>query len=204
MPKPSKYTTVYIPTKTYLKKYAHYKLGEYVFADGSHAIQKYLTNLLEKKLYDYDFKALNRQFNDSLPVSVTRSAFEKIGFGIRPENVIDFNNFLEHLFDEDLYTFCQNYLRDYKVAGSAILTFASEYNISLTVRTRRKLTKEPRLEDARNEFARKVGLEIGDDISFECLKKMEYRARKRLENHGNIFSLPVPELSNSQLTLLFQ
>lgn len=201
MPKPSKFASVSIPTKTYLKKYLHYKLGENIFAAGSHHIQKFLTILLEKRVYNYNFTALNTQYQDKLTIFVSLNTFKNVGFGMNPAHVIDFNNYVEELFDDDLYNFCKLYLSTYKVAGSAITRFATENNINLSCRQRRTFTKEPHLEDARHEFAKQIGLEVGDDISFEALKKMEYRARKKREN---IFLQPVPELSQAGLMLLFK
>jgi len=199
----SKYTSVSIPTKTYLRKFIHYKFGDAFFASGPHHIQKYLSNLLEKKVYNYHFTALNTQYNDKLVIFISVSTFHKLGFDIKQENVIEFNNYIEELFDEELYRFCQDYLKYHSVAQKAITDFASHYNIVLTARQKKSLLRESRIEDARNSFASKLGLIIEEDISAECLRKMEYRARKRREKRENNFSQPVPQVSKSTLALIF-
>jgi hypothetical protein len=199
----SRYSSISIPTKTYLKKYLHFKLGETFFASGPHHIQKYLTNLLEKKIYRYKFTALNTQYNDNLVIFLSKSTFCKIGFGLKRENVLEFNNYLEELFDEDLYKYCQDYLKFHRVARETVMKMSTELNIPLTARQRNTLVKYPTLDEARSSFAKKLQLLIEEDITDENLKRMEYRARKRREKRETNFSQPVLTVQNTIVTLLF-
>lgn len=201
-----KHISIKIPTRTYLKKFIQYKLGETFFSDGPHHIQKYLTALLEKKtVYNYNFKALNNQYRDQLTIFLTKSSYIKAGFSIKQEHVVDFNNYIEFLFDEDLVNFCHDYLKFHNVAKEAVKQFAEHYNIKLGERQARALFRtDPLLQDARAAFAKKLGLVIEEDITDEALKKMEYRARARRKKSADIFSQPVPQVSKSSMRFLFQ
>ena len=201
-----KHISINIPTRTYLKKFIHYKLGETFFSDGPHHIQKYITALLAKKsVYNYNFTALNNQYKDRLTIFLSKSAYIHAGFSMKQEHVQDFNNYVEFLFDEDLVKFCHDYVKFHNVAKDAVKLFAEQYNIKIGERQARSLFRtEPLIQDARAAFAKKLGLVIEEDITDEALKKMEYRARTRKNKAENIFSQPVPQVSKSKVLFLFQ
>jgi len=194
----SKHLSIRVPTRSYLKKFTHHLLGEHIFSDGPHHIQRYLSAIIEKKSYFYKFDQLNNQFKDTLVIWVTKSQFLKSGFGIKPANVINMNLYLEAMFDDELYNFCNEFLKYQDVAKKAIFAFADSYNISIQSREIRKLNREATLKDALEAFADKLSIEIEKDISFEGLKKMEYRIRSK-----KTFSPVVPTINNGRIMMLF-
>jgi len=194
-----KYLSIKVPTRTYLKKFTHYKLGNDFFSEGPHHIQKYLSAILQKNSYNYNFNQLNYQFNDTLVVFLTKSQFLKNGYGIPPGKVMDLNNYIETLFDEELYNFCKDFLKYQDVAKKAVFAFMETYQIKVQARQVRKLQREPTLKYALEAFADKLSIEIEKDISFEALKKMEYRFRTK-----KTFSEVVPTVNGGRILMQFQ
>jgi hypothetical protein len=130
---------------------------------------------------------------------ITKSQFLKSGFGIKPANIINLNNYLETLFDDELYRFCNDYLKYQEVAKKAVFAFVEAYQIKIQSRQVRKINREATIKDALEAFANKLSIEIETDISFEGLKKMEYRARQR-----KTFSSAVPKIENGIILMQFQ
>lgn len=185
--------TVKVPTKAYLKKFVLTEIGDKPIAPGDHPVQKFLFILLERKLYDYQFKSLNAQFNDTLLVKISLSNFHKMGYSISPQRVVLFNNFIESLFDKALYGFVSQYVRHQDEMQAAIQKVLDEYNIKPRREHQRNWFQVPRYKDALYAFAKKYNLEMEEDVTYELLKKMEYRARKKFESEKTI-SQSVPSI----------
>jgi hypothetical protein len=169
-----------IPTKTYLKKFIEKEVGKDVITPGDHPIQTFLYALLEKKDFNYSFKEHYRSFDTSMQISVSYFVFHQVGRGISPSNVVLFNDYVEQLFDQELYKI-QQHLKYQQALQEAVKEAVSQYNIKLSRCHQRNWFQVPKQKDALEQFAKKYDLEIEVDITFEALKKMEYRARKRFE-----------------------
>jgi hypothetical protein len=194
--------TIKIPTKTYLKKFILQEVGTPLITPGEHPIQRFLYILLDKKKHDYNFKSIQRQYDDILEVSISYATYHQIGFSLSQENVIQFNDYVEQIFDKELFKFCQDFLKYHTVVQEGLQSMATMYDIKMQREHKRAWFQVPQIKEALEAFAQVYQLEIELDLSFECLKKMEYRARKRYENKKNT-QLPRPQLDTHPLVFLF-
>jgi hypothetical protein len=149
--------TVSIPVKRYIKKYLMSRYGQLLIAQASTPFGDIvLTKLQDTKATKLSFSDRNirlKTFNDVMKVRVPYDYFYSIGKrGVSDHSVIKINCFFENQFKELLYDYVKNALSFGSDIKSAIEKFADQYNI-----------------------------EIEHDITFECLKKMEYRCRKAVE-----------------------
>lgn len=78
------------------------------------------------------------------------------GHSINPDKIIAINRYFEDVFIDDLYRFCLE-------------------------RTKGSSGWRPGIDAAIEEFARAFNIIIDTDISFDALKKAEYRHRKKQE-----------------------
>lgn len=188
-----------IPTKPFLRKYIQYNIGaEYLQVDGKHPIEMLLTALLEKKKYHRD-AALENRYRDKIQRIAPLPVFD--GYLISPRRVIYFNDYVQMLFANDLVHFCTDYLKWFEFGNQLVDQITKEYDITMTERERRKFVRVARLDEGLLAFADKIGLEIEVDITFDYLKKIEYRTRQAKKNE--LFSKPVPHFGAGQLRIEF-
>ncbi len=147
-----------IPTKAFLKQYLFALYGDPLIFKSDHFFGMVLAACIEKNVYkDRSKQQLTHRF-DSFSENITiyfPSHWLRNyyhGNGISNEKAIFINKFLEERFEEDLYRYC--FMLD--LAG-----------------VQRK--------DAIEDFCRHYHLEIDLHITFENLKKMEYRFRKKIQ-----------------------
>jgi len=158
------YFTVKIPTTSVLKKFIN-KLylqpnAEAIKIDNKCLFGTVLISLLNKPNIETNLNKFEEQkkfsnYNTQIVCVGMWSLMSHYGTEINMNQAIQVNRFFEELFDLYLYVFCKKNVNESKrVAGydKSILAFADLY-----------------------------GIEIDVDISFEGLKKKEYRYRKNQE-----------------------
>lgn len=188
-----------IPTKPFLRKYIQFTIGaEFLSSSGKHPIEVFLSSLLDRKFYDKT-EQLEQRYTDKISRIINGKT--KNGYSISQEHVIYFNNYVQLLFAKDLSQYCVDFVKYYRFGGQILDQVFREYDFAITERERRKFLQVATMEDAREEFANKMGIEIEVDITAEYLKKIEYRYR--LQQGKNIFSEPVPLFSGRQLRISF-
>lgn len=173
-----------IPTKTYLRKYLHKRFGYPIAVNSKTHFGMMVQLALEKKVYQdspgRDFRYAS--FIDKVDLAISESLFFKLGYDVPKDKAILINRYFEIQFEEDLYRHCQ-------------LRVDSD---------RAKLHRKGKggcgYDKAINEFAELHGIELEVDISFECLKKSEYRHRKKIEKN---FSAIVPSSKHLHASPLF-
>jgi hypothetical protein len=159
MAKRSKYFTVKILTKAYLKKYIHSLYGRTVIFSTSNQFGTIMMALLERP-------NIQRESKEKIKIRLDEYKCELLifcpiwfiqknmyGFDISENHMISLNKFIDQRFTEDLYKFC---------------FILNKCGVSL--------------EDAMEEFCKTHSIEIDEDITLDALKKKEYRYRKHLND----------------------
>lgn len=155
------YYTIEIPCKPYIYKYIVTIFGELIIADTKSSIGMMMMLSLSKEIYRGKFYNNGHEFTydnckHSIKVGLTKFQFDNFGSDISRVHIAHFNNFFESWFEEQLFCFVQDKLyNDTCDIKEALHAFASRYNIILDA----DVNSEP-------------------DISYEGLKKKEYRYRK--------------------------
>ena len=162
--KPTRYISTAIPCKRYLAKFAASVYGHPIKADTSTMIGQFIQLCLDKNTYDnrHSSEAKKNLYEAKLNISINEWQFNGIGYNIAPEKAIAINSFIEKIFTEHLYQWC--YVRTkkncrFKGVDEQIRSFAAHHNIVLD--------------------------DDQEDISFDALKKKEYRFRLNLIKHHN-------------------
>jgi hypothetical protein len=155
---------VNIPTKSYLRKYLHKRYGYPIQINNRTLIGSVLVAYLNKKVYNDRSNSLDlfntyATLNDRLECVVAQNEvfYGILGLQIEPAKVIIINRYFAAQFEDDVYRFCQNNLTSNG--------------------------KHPGYDIALEKFAQMYDIEFDVDITFEALKKMEYRYRKKLEQN---------------------
>lgn len=151
-----------IPTKSYLRKYIHTRYGYPVQINNKTLIGVVILAILEKKKAYYRgsrsaMQGVYSSYCDKVELSIPKSYITGniYGLNVSTEKAIMVNRYFEQQFIEDLYNFCRYNLTD---SG-----------------------KHPGYDVSIYKFAERHKIEIDVDITFEALKKMEYRYRKNIE-----------------------
>lgn len=160
--------TINIPTKPYLAKYIASRYGHPVQLTNNTLLGIVVLSLLQKKVCTHqNLREKHLQFR-SFTAQITCLApwryMYSYGVDLSDDQIIQLNRAWDAQFDEELYYHCQ---RNIKKAGRY-----KGYQESIEL------------------FADIHGIVIGEDTSFECLKKTEYRFRKSLEKNlsNNVLS----------------
>jgi hypothetical protein len=160
-PEMSSIYTVTIPTNPYLKAFITCFYGDPVSIDNKSHLGIYLIGVMSKKkpfsnLRQEEKTERYRYFTEKLQCVAPISYMSVYGFSISQDHVILINRYFESLFEEQLYHFVQRNInpnKRYSGYQSAIENFCLYYNIDLN-----------------------------GSVSFECLKKIEWRYRKKVQN----------------------
>lgn len=171
---------VNIPTKPYLRKYIHKHFGHPIVLNHRTLFGSVILGYLQKKVYSdrsnsRDLQSTFSQFTDRIECVISQNEvyFGNGGLFIEPAKVLVINRYFANQFEHDLYHFCKQNTTQGRYAG---------------------------YDRALYQFADKYGIEMEEDISFEGLKKMEYRYRKFIEtNH----TATVPPSGKPSQTSLF-
>jgi hypothetical protein len=114
------------------------------------------------------------RLNDHIIAVGAFSVSNHYGIHLDDDAIIQINRFFENSFEETLYQFVRYHLIDD--------------------------SRFPGYDAALYKFANAYGIEIDEDISFDGLKKMEYRFRKKFEKRMPSF-IPEDRYKSAQLDL---
>lgn len=156
--------SVQIPTSPHIKCLIRHEFGDPIPINNQSLIGVFLIGVLEKKSFHTPLpngKADLRlhYFTERVTCVAPMSLLKDFGWNIKRDHIIQFNRFFEEHFDRELYIHVKrNTLADARYAGykQALESFAAQYFI-----------------------------ELEKDISFETLKKKEYRYRMKVEEVQN-------------------
>jgi len=152
---------VKIPVKAYIWKYlaARYGFPLEVKASTSFGdiVLTKLKDTTKTKLSSYDLNIKLRSYNSVLRVLIPWDYLYRINQELSPSVIVRLNNFFENQFREELHRYVQ------------ALTDTGET-----------------VKEAIEKFAEKYGIELDEDVSFDCLKKMEYRDRIAVKTASQI------------------
>lgn len=169
MANPPRTFTVKIPTKTYIRKYLYKKYGPPLHLNYWDTLGTVVLSILEKQSFDINLNTEKSEIRlsymkDEIEFISSIGTMNYKGHSINPDKIIAINRFFEDIFSEHLYQYC----RDNR-SGSAW---------------------RPGIDKAIYNFAEICGIIIDTDISFDALKKAEYRHRKKQEKILQTFVLP--------------
>lgn len=169
-----KYYTVSLPCKRHIEKFVRAIFGdEAIRADHSSTLGCFVLVSLEKEIYDSRNVTEDFQYKGmegSVPIQVSQYVWQTIGFEIAPEKQLIINRFLENYFKESLYLYCAARAKEegrFKGYDKLIYEFAKKFNLVLD-----------------------AGVGEVEDISYEGLKKMEYRYRTKRMEESVAVSIP--------------
>lgn len=161
-----------MPCKRYLAKFAHSLYGSPIPANSSSFIGLFIEFALTKNRYGSRSPECFKHLDGHLQVQLSRWQFDRIGFDVAPEHALAVNSILDDLFCQHLYIWVVRHTNPnvrYSGTKEAMLSFADRHGIIVD--------------------------DDQEDISFEALKKKEYRTRMRLESSVDIFRKNVAGLS---------
>lgn len=159
MPKPPpKFYNVELPTKTYLRKFVSGK--NITILDYNSTLGTLILCLLDKKIFntnmnDEDMTRRLQYMNDKIVFTCSINTLFYKGLILTCDKIIAINRYIEHSFVEELHMWCRS-------------------------NTANRIWR-PGIDKAIYSFAEKYQINIDEDITFDALKKAEYRHRQRLE-----------------------
>ena len=175
--------TLYVPTKPYLKKYLQALYGEtVVVSSGKVDTNKYfgamLAVLVEKRvnLVRRSAEEIKSRFDKltvhlEVQLPIWYLKEYKFGNGLSNESAITLTKLFEERFEEELFMFCQLF----QMCGTEI-------------------------KDSLEMFCNQYNIIIDEDISFDSLKKKEYRFRKNMLETEENFRRNCPPKKNTLLS----
>lgn len=140
--------------------------GDLLKVDRCTSIGSFIEVCLKKEVYESrnNPPAVNPEYTASIDVQLSMFQFQEIGNTIPPDKAMLINSFIEGVFCEHLYWWCQIHLDKsdtrYKGYDYGIRLFAEYHNIMI---------------DSFNE-----------DISYDGLKRRELRYRRSVERKRNL------------------
>ena len=153
------YYVVSIPTKPFLKQYLQGIYGAPLRFTTQNYFGMLIAAALEQRVYiDRSQEKINYKyfdvFSDRLDIHFPAYFGKKYNYalGCPKMKAIFVNKIIEERFEEDLYNFCQ-------------------------LKTQMSLTRKQAIE----LFCQQKNIEIPEQITYDNLKQMEYRHRKKLE-----------------------
>lgn len=144
-----------MPCKRYIKKYIVGMYGNPIQVSIKNEIGLVVKLCLEKTIC-HNFHP--KIYDDTISFSISHYDWENVGFTIRPDCIHVVNSFMENLFETHLFQYCSAGTKAGKKRVHCIEDFADMFGIIL--------------DSDVNET---------QDISFEGVKKIEFRYRQRLE-----------------------
>jgi len=149
-----------IPTKPYLAKYLYTLYGKPIVFTTTNYFGTTLLGYLTTRLYLQNQAHITHrkfdEFNTPLHVSLPFHWLKNYQYktSIPKVNIIYLNKHFEEKFTRELYWYC--------------------HILALT---------GVEFKDALEQFCKRYNIEIEEDITFEALKKKEYRERKKLKEN---------------------
>lgn len=162
----SGYFSITLKTKPYLKKYLHALYGDPLIFTLDNFFGMSVAGLLENPIdpqrKKQDLRLRCDRFGTDLLLYCPLNFIRKSRYGtdICEKQTISINKLFEERFEEDVFRYCHTL----KLVGVEI-------------------------KDALEEFCRIYNIEIDVDITYEAIKKKEFRYRKNLEQISPQLSL---------------
>jgi hypothetical protein len=152
--------SVAIPTNPYLKAFITRFYGDPISINNRSHIGVFLIGVMSKENFStrmaFDKKDIRYKFfTEKIQCVAPVSLMSRYGYYLSEDQVIQINRYFETLFEEQLYFYVQR-------------------NIDTTKR-------RSGYEKAIENFADFYNIELNEKVSFDCLKKIEYRFRKKTE-----------------------
>lgn len=172
--------TVSIPAKPHIARFAHTRYGNPVQLGAKNTLGCLINALLSGSNHrakfsphhaDLRFKYLTGGIHCAAPLS---EMLRGKTFGLSLDNILVINQFLENEFEEKLYFYCQRQANWQK--------------------------RRSGIDAAIEAFAKFYGILLDEEITYEALKKMEYRTRQR--KLKKIFAEMSPQKLPQQMLLL--
>lgn len=158
----AKYLTLKLPCKLYIARFVQQRYGKSVKADNSSVLGFFVKMALEKKRYEnrnLTDSFIHKGYEGTIDILVNKWQVAHIGFDISTDNIMFLNRFLEEQFQEALYYHCLAYVKTNEKANKKV----QGYKVAI------------------EKFAELNKIEIDFDITYDGLKKMEYRQRRKQE-----------------------
>jgi len=172
--------TINIPTKPYLAKYIASRYGHPVQLNNNTLLGIVVLSLLQKKVCTHlnlrDRHIQFRTFTTRITFLAPWRYMRHYGVDLSDEQIIQLNRAWDTQFDEELYYHCQrtiNHNARYKGFNESIEQFANFH-----------------------------GIIIGEDTTFDCLKKTEYRFRINLKKNMSRNVPSIKEFKNDPENIL--
>jgi hypothetical protein len=152
--------SVNVPTKAYLRKYIYAEHGWPLELNYTTTLGTLILCMLGNEEFSINMnngdKETRIQFmNDEIEFTAPLNTMRYKGYSLNRDKIIAINRYIENSFVEDLHRYCK-------------------YNIKDTA-------WRPGIHKAIEAFAESYGIVLEEDISFEALKKAEFRYKKRME-----------------------
>lgn len=166
--------TIHLPTKAYLKKYIQSVYGNPVILTSSNVFTDVFLAMMLVPLPVHRTRVqLDQQLNrltSFVDVKVPMEKFYRVPKQPGQHSTLSINRYFENKFEEDLY--------------SSVRQLQQLHNFEK--------------QEALEIFAREHDIELDVDISFDGLKKKEYRFRTEKEKNNKLFLV---DLSRANLML---
>lgn len=161
--------SVKVPIKSYLKKYIHAKHGTDLPLNYRTTYGTLILCLLEKDYFSINMGKQKKEvrvslITDEIEFTAPLNTMQYKGHSLTSDKVIAINRFFEDCFIEDLYRYCKD--------------------------NKKNTAWRPGIDKAIYAFAEVYNIEVETDISFEALKKAEWRHRMKLEKKPPSFLPP--------------
>lgn len=171
---PAKYT-IKVPTKIYLRKYAYAKYGHPFPLNYNSTLGTLIICLLDKSPFSInmndDKKDVRMSYmNDVIECTAAATPMRYKSCSLDNDKIIAINRYLENEFTLELHKWCEE--------------------------RKEKRSWRPGIDKAINTFADQYSIIVDIDITFDALKKAEYRYRIRKEKIFQTFVPPPPKPSS--------
>ncbi|MEP7375516.1 MAG: hypothetical protein ABI675_19380 [Chitinophagaceae bacterium] len=160
MQKPLSKYTIKVPTKIYLRKYVTAKYGHPLPLNYNSTLGTLIICLLDKSPFSINMNKEKKDvrlsyMNDVIECTAAATQMRYKNYSLDDDKIIAINRFIENEFVDELYGWCVDKIE--------------------------KRLWRPGIDKAINSFADNYGIVVDIDITFDALKKAEYRHRKRKE-----------------------
>lgn len=190
MNKPARSYTVIVPTKAFLRKFIYAEYGHPLKLDYLTTLGTLILCLLENEDFSINMNNEKRDsriqyMNDKIEFSASLNTMRYKGHSLSKDKIIAINRHIENEFIRELSFFCKTNLKN--------------------------RAWRPGIKEAIYSFCEKYSIEVEEDVTYEALKKAEFRYRERQEKksekisqtsvppqNGNIKSMFFPSLSQLQ------
>lgn len=168
---------VTVPTQTYISRFLTSRYGQVIPIHEKTLLGKDLLNMIRYplgcQLSSSQRNLLYGHYNDQLKLSIPLKLKNSVVHDLSIEHIVTINQYLKKYFDTQLCQFCIQHINSER---------------------KNKVGYKQAIEI----FARMHKIDLEEDISYECLKKSDYRFRQKMElrtNHTLVTAFPSTQIS---------